>query len=135
MPRNITPTRAPITVSVVRALRASGGLKAGTPFETASTPVIALQPSANARMRSRRPSDSAGTTTGVTPLTCGGAPRSVRPTPTPIRASIETRKTYVGIAKIVPLSRMPRRLTSIDEQDRAAASSTRQSASGPGTPT
>ena len=40
-----------MTVSVVRAFRHSGGLNAGTPFETASTPVIALQPSAKARMQ------------------------------------------------------------------------------------
>ena len=50
-----------MTVSVVRALRHSGGLKAGTPFETASTPVIALQPSAKARISRSTPSVSAGT--------------------------------------------------------------------------
>ena len=60
-----------MTVSVVRAFRHSGGLKAGTPFETASTPVIALQPSAKARISRSTPSDSAGTTAGVTPVTCG----------------------------------------------------------------
>ena len=52
-----------MTESVVRALRHSGGLKAGTPFEMASTPVIALQPSAKARIRSSSPRDSTGTTT------------------------------------------------------------------------
>ena len=33
---------------VAAAFRLSGGLKAGTPFETASTPVIAVQPFENA---------------------------------------------------------------------------------------
>ena len=37
-----------MTVSVVRAFFHSGGLKAGTPFEIASTPVIAAPPEANA---------------------------------------------------------------------------------------
>jgi hypothetical protein len=44
-------------------------LNAGTPFETASTPVIALQPSANARITSRMLSDSRGTLAGTTPVT------------------------------------------------------------------
>ena len=35
--------------SVAAAFFASGGLNAGTPLETASTPVIAVQPLANAR--------------------------------------------------------------------------------------
>ena len=50
--------------SVVRAWRASGRWKAGTPFETASTPVIALHPSAKARISRSRPRVSTGTTTG-----------------------------------------------------------------------
>jgi hypothetical protein len=40
---------AAIIPSVMEAFRLSGGLKAGTPFEMASVPVIALQPPANAR--------------------------------------------------------------------------------------
>ena len=40
-PRNITPRRLPIHIRVVRAFFHSGGLNAGTPFETASTPVTA----------------------------------------------------------------------------------------------
>ena len=36
--------RAPIATSVDAALRLSGGRNAGTPFETASTPVIAVHP-------------------------------------------------------------------------------------------
>ena len=47
--------------SVVAAFCASGGLNAGTPLEIASTPVMAVQPLANARRtrkivrRARRP--------------------------------------------------------------------------------
>ena len=49
MPRKrVTQSPAMIT-SVAAALRASGALNAGTPLETASTPVIAVQPLANAR--------------------------------------------------------------------------------------
>ena len=55
-----------MTVSVVRAFRHSGGWNAGTPFDTASTPVIALHPSAKARISNSRPSVSAGTTSGAT---------------------------------------------------------------------
>jgi hypothetical protein len=47
-PMNITPTGRP-SRRASGGLLASGRLNAGTPFETASTPVIALQPSANAR--------------------------------------------------------------------------------------
>ena len=79
--------------SVVRAWLASGGLKAGTPFETASTPVIALHPSAKARISRSRPSDSAGTATARTSSTWGTSPSSERPIPIAIIASIETRKT------------------------------------------
>ena len=40
---------------MVRALRHSGGLKAGTPSETASTPVSATAPDEKARRTSSRP--------------------------------------------------------------------------------
>ena len=40
---------------VVRALRHSGGLKAGTPFEIASTPVTAAPPEAKAWRMTKRP--------------------------------------------------------------------------------
>ena len=47
-PKNMTPRRLPIHMSVVRAFFHSGGLKAGTPFEIASTPVTAAPPDENA---------------------------------------------------------------------------------------
>ena len=53
IPRKIVAKKRPIRISTSPALRASGGLKAGTPFETASVPVSATEPDAKARrMRS-----------------------------------------------------------------------------------
>ena len=49
MPANIVIASPPMIASVVAALRLFGGSNAGTPFETASTPVRAVQPEANAR--------------------------------------------------------------------------------------
>src|SRR5205823_8165932 len=47
-PRNIDTPSAAIVTSVAAAFFDSGGRNAGTPSETASTPVIAVQPLANA---------------------------------------------------------------------------------------
>ena len=55
----------------MRAFFHSSGLKAGTPLATASVPVMAEQPSANARISRSSPSASAGTWAGTTPVTCG----------------------------------------------------------------
>ena len=55
MPTNSTPRTTAITMSVVAALRASGGLKAGTPVAIASVPVRATAPDENARSRTRIP--------------------------------------------------------------------------------
>jgi hypothetical protein len=49
MPKNMLPSRMPIQTRVVRAFGASGALKAGTPLEMASVPVMAEQPWAKAR--------------------------------------------------------------------------------------
>ena len=49
MPANIAISRPTIQVKVVRALRHSTGLNAGTAFEIASMPVIAVDPEAKAR--------------------------------------------------------------------------------------
>ena len=48
MPRNIVIARIAIVTSVAAAFLDSGGRNAGTPSHTASTPVIAVQPLANA---------------------------------------------------------------------------------------
>ena len=49
----------PIDISVLAALRACGRRNAVTPFEIASTPVSALQPDANARSSTTRPTPPA----------------------------------------------------------------------------
>lgn len=53
----MAPSVDPMITSVVRALRHSGGRKAGTPFEMASTPVTAAPPEAKAwsTMKSEAP--------------------------------------------------------------------------------
>ena len=48
MPMNIVIASTAIVTSVAAAFFDSGGRNAGTPFDTASTPVIAVQPLANA---------------------------------------------------------------------------------------
>ena len=48
MPTNIVIASTAIVTSVCAAFFASGGRNAGTPFDTASTPVIAVQPFENA---------------------------------------------------------------------------------------
>ena len=68
-------------VIVLAAFRDSGGLNAGTPFATASVPVSADDPLANARMTRRMLRPSRGTGYGVTPVTCGGSSRSDGPWP------------------------------------------------------
>ena len=78
--------RTAMIIMVAAAFRASGGLNAGTPFETASTPVIAVQPFENALSRRKSVSGcpidaigSAGSTSCTVPswrATC--RPRSAR---------------------------------------------------------
>src|SRR5215468_12098866 len=48
MPTNIVMASTAIATSVADAFFDSGGRNAGTPFDTASTPVMAVQPFANA---------------------------------------------------------------------------------------
>src|SRR5215212_6295994 len=48
IPTNIVIASVAIATSVADAFFASGGRNAGTPFDTASTPVIAVHPFANA---------------------------------------------------------------------------------------
>ena len=55
MPTNSVIRMNPSQARTMRALRASGGRKAGTPSDTASTPVSAAQPEEKAR--STRKSD------------------------------------------------------------------------------
>ena len=109
IPRKTTPSSTAIAVRVWAALRASGGLNAGTPFAIASVPVRATLPAAKARITRRMPIDwtgsgSAGGGVGVAP------PATKRASPTPMTASALPTKRYVGTAKMFPDSRRPRRL-------------------------
>ena len=106
----MTPRRLPIHISVVLAFLHSGGRKAGTPFEMASTPVTAAPPDANAWSTTKSVTTpvprlaSAGMGSGCSP------PVSDRNSPNPSNANIITMKKYVGTANIRPDSRTPRRL-------------------------
>ena len=75
-----------IAAIVVWAFFHSGGLKAGVPFEIASVPVIALQPSANARMSRRRLKALDRDGNGRDPGDVGGWPIAVRTSPIPTRS-------------------------------------------------
>src|SRR3954465_2343071 len=69
MPPSSTARATTITVSVSCAFFTAGRRKALTPLPTASTPVIAVHPLANARSRIQSPTASVVTGRG------GGAPR------------------------------------------------------------
>ena len=94
MPAKVTARIAIITVRVARAFFHSGGLKAGTPSEIASTPVSAAQPELKARRTTKRVSApapasafaSGGTGSGSKPLI------AVRAIPTAIMTNMPTRK-------------------------------------------
>ena len=89
--KSVTQSAAMIT-SVVAAFFASGGLKAGTPFEIASTPVMAVQPLAKARSTRKVVSGRRAAGAGS-----GGGPgltvaREHAHAPTASRPSMATRK-------------------------------------------
>jgi hypothetical protein len=78
----------PVQVSVVAAFFVSGGLKAGTPLEIASTPDSAMAPEENARInkKSEAPPSSAPfcvATSRASESTGSGSrsPNTVRPSP------------------------------------------------------
>ena len=70
----------------------SGRRKAGTPFETASTPVIAVQPFANAVSSRNSVSGCDGDATGSPPASGCAPPVSTRHAPTAMSASMVTMK-------------------------------------------
>ncbi len=102
-----------MTVKVIRAFLTVGSLKARTPLLTASTPVIAVQPFANACRMSQvlataiLACNGRGVAIGVgcPPLT------RARTNPRTIVAPRVATNKYVGIMKILPASRTPRRFT------------------------
>ncbi len=102
-------------VSVRRAVATTGGRNAFTPLLTASTPVMAVQPLANAWRMIQAPGSAAacriegGASTGT-----GWPPeRNVLSKPITMAASRVPTNKYVGAMKITPVSRMPRRLMSV----------------------
>ena len=92
IPMNIAMDRTAIVTSVDAAFRLSGGRNAGTPFETASTPVIAVQPFENAvRIREHAQRGKPPVPSGRPPMAV--ARGSIVPVrylhaPTPIMASM-----------------------------------------------
>ncbi len=73
----MTPSHA----STMRAFFASGGLKAGTPSETASTPVSAAQPEAKARSTRNRVRSWVGAMTARAACAAASQPKAQRITP------------------------------------------------------
>ena len=112
-------------MSVVRAFFHSTGLNAGTPFETASTPVTAAPPDAKAFRMMK------SVTAPVAPATSGGMgngcsdPVNSRKSPMPSIRNIMKMKKYVGTANIRPDSRTPRRLPHAMNQMQKTDSQTR----------
>jgi hypothetical protein len=114
MPASIRARIAMIAVSVLRAYRTGGSRKALTPLLTASTPVMAVQPLANDRIRIHRPTTvpavagiAGGTTSGA------GCPPAWTAliTPKTSTASRLMMKRYIGTANARPDSRTPLRFT------------------------
>ncbi len=117
-------------VSVVRAFRHSGGLNAGTPSDTASTPVRATAPCENARRRRKRV--SACTPVSAETHSGGGVYGARLPVadwtrPHATTPRMTTMYRYVGAMKIVPDSRMPRRLPTVSSAMAATPIGTRYS--------
>src|SRR5262245_7067015 len=101
MPASNTTRIAIIAVRVRRAFAVAGSRNAVTPLLTASTPVIAVQPLANARSRSHNPAPAVaagiagGSTSGV------GNPSDVHTLTSPMATTVNRQNTnrYVGTTK------------------------------------
>ena len=93
MPTKSVPRMPLIHSIVVAALRDSGDLKAGTPLETASMPVMAVQPEEKAFRMSSTPTASApGTGERGTPVAAGSCRMATRTTPMATNANSDTTK-------------------------------------------
>ena len=116
MPTKMTPSRTAMTVSVVAAFLASGGLNAGTPLLIASVPVRATDPNAKARrmrIAETAANPSAGGAMGGGVKLAAGSPLAIRRIPRAMSAIAPTTYMYVGTAKMFPDSRRPRRLATV----------------------
>jgi hypothetical protein len=112
---------ATIAVSVRCATFTVGARNSGTPFETASTPVIAVHPLANARSSSHGPAAwTAGGSTGGA-MTGAGWPPPANAFASPITITTPRLATnaYVGTMKATPASRTPRRLSNVSSVNTA----------------
>ena len=93
IPRKIVPKNRPIRIRTRWALRGSGGLKAGTPFDTASVPVNATEPDEKAR-KDEEDAERLGLLRGEPrggSVVLGHRPVTYRNRPNPSRPKIETR--------------------------------------------
>ena len=81
MPMKSEIRMTPSHASTTRAFFASGGLKAGTPSETASTPVSAAQPEAKARRTRKSVSSCVSAMTGSTACAGASQPKVQRTSP------------------------------------------------------
>src|SRR4029079_2941398 len=101
MPTNRTANSPAAQVRVVRALRHSGGLNAGTPSDTASTPVSATAPDEKARRTSSRPSAPSAPLVSSATHSGGGVYGGMIPAARPMRPNVISPSTatmyrYVG---------------------------------------
>src|SRR6476659_5302066 len=113
-----TPTKRAMAIPpMIRSVRAAflpaGARNALTPFDTASTPVSAAAPDANARRTTKIPTAPTPAAIGSGACACAQAPTAHLPTPVPTITNIATTKPYVGMANKIPDSRTPRRLTTV----------------------
>src|SRR5207247_6545246 len=98
MPRNIETPSAAIVTSVAAAFFDSGGRNAGTPSDTASTPVIAVQPLANAVSSRNVVSGTVPAFGGSGASTGTSVAVTYRYQPTAIRTNMTNTKKQVGTA-------------------------------------
>ena len=122
----------PRSASVVAAFLLFGLRKAGTPLLIASTPVSAAQPDAKARSTRNAPArpmspcskPSSGSTSSTALSAMGSDPVAKRTNPTTAMDPTPSMNRYVGIAKRVPDSLTPRRLSSVSSTTSPMANDT-----------
>ncbi len=115
MPASSTSRMAMIAVNVRWAVFTIGSRNAVTPLLTASTPVIAVHPLANDLSSSQPLSPTVATGNGGGGTTGVGCPPEASAFVIPITSVIRSvpTKRYVGIMKRAPVSRTPRKFTSV----------------------